>query len=297
MKPIFFKIPKTGNTAIRVQEERGKHFYGKLHYHPEFQITLIEKGTGLFYGGTNAVQFEEGDLYLIGEDVPHLIKSSEKYYGKDTPGIKGLSIFFSYNSFGNSFFEVPELMEIRNLLLDAKRVIKVNGNLQSYLIQLMQEIRSAKNELRVIQLLKILSQLNIENYEFLNETGVSPTLNEKGFERLNKVINYTFSNYASNITVDNVAEKASLSKSQFSRYFKERTGKTYIQFLNEVRIENACALLMKEDINIENIGYDVGFQNLSNFNRQFKNVKSRTPSQFRYQFQLKGKEFKVNTVK
>lgn len=284
MKPIYFKIPKTENKAIRVQEEGGNHFYGKLHYHPEFQITLIEKGAGLFYGGTNVVKFEERDLYFIGQDVPHLIKSSEKYYGADSPGIKGLSIFFSYNSFGDSFFEVPELREIRTLLLNAKKVIKLSRNSESNLEQMMLEMRSATNECRVIQLLKILSQFNNENHEFLNATGVSPTLNDKGYDRLNKVINYTFSNYATNILVENVAEKANLSKSQFSRYFKERTGKTYVQFLNEVRIENACALLMKEDLNIEEIGYDVGFQNLSNFNRQFKKIKNSTPSQFRYQF-------------
>jgi AraC-like DNA-binding protein len=281
MKPIFFKIPKTENKAIRVQEETGIHFYGKLHYHPEFQITLIERGSGLFYGGTNAVQFEEGDLYFIGQDIPHLIKSSEKYYGVDSPGIKGLSIFFSYNSFGKSFFEVPELKEIRNLLLDAKRVIKVNANLRSNVKQLMLEMRSAKNELRVIQLLKILSQLISEKYEFLNSTEISPILNEKGFERLNKVINYTLSNYALPITIENIAEKANLSKSQFSRYFKERTGKTYVQFLNEVRIENACSLLTKEELTIEKIGYDVGFQNMSNFNRQFKNIKKLSPSHYR----------------
>ncbi|MFV9485081.1 AraC family transcriptional regulator [Christiangramia sp. ASW11-125] len=285
MKPIYFKIPKTENKAIRVQEEAGKYFYGKLHYHPEYQITLIEKGTGLFYGGTNVVKFEEGDLYFIGQDVPHLIKSSAKYYESDSPGIKGLSIFFSYNSFGESFFEVPELRKIRNLLLNAKRVIKLRRNSEFNLEQMMLDMRSATNEGRVIQLLKILSQFNDENYEFLNATGLSPTLNEKGYDRLNKVINYTFSNYATNILVENVAEKANLSKSQFSRYFKERTGKTYVQFLNEVRIENACVLLIKEDLNIEQIGYDVGFQNLSNFNRQFKKVKNSTPSQFRTQFQ------------
>lgn len=285
MKPIYFKIPKTENKAIRVQEEAGKYFYGKLHYHPEYQITLIEKGTGLFYGGTSVVKFEEGDLYFIGQDVPHLIKSSEKYYGADSPGIKGLSIFFSYNSFGKSFFEVPELREIRNLLLNSKRVIKLRRNSEFNLKQMILEMRSATNEGRVIQLLKILSQYNNENYEFLNATGVSPTLNEKGYDRLNKVINYTFSNYAANILIENVAEKANLSKSQFSRYFKERTGKTYVQFLNEVRIENACNLLIKEDLNIEQIGYDVGFHNLSNFNRQFKKVKNSTPSQFRTQFQ------------
>ncbi|WP_034917793.1 AraC family transcriptional regulator [Gillisia sp. CAL575] len=281
MKPIFFKIPKTENKAIRVQEETGRHFYGKLHYHPEFQITLIERGSGLFYGGTNAVQFEEGDLYFIGQDIPHLIKSSEKYYGVDSPGVKGLSIFFSYNSFGKSFFEIPELTEIRNLLLDANRVIKVNANLKSNVKQLMLEMRSAKNELRVIQLLKILSQLINEKYVFLNSTEISPVLNEKGFERLNKVINYTLINYALPITIENIAEKASLSKSQFSRYFKERTGKTYVQFLNEVRIENACSLLIKEELTIEKIGYDVGFQNMSNFNRQFKNIKKLSPSHYR----------------
>jgi AraC-like DNA-binding protein len=123
--------------------------------------------------------------------------------------------------------------------------------------------------------------------DYLSSEIFEYELKESGFKRLNRVLNYTFSRASENITVDEIAAQANLSKSQFSRFFKERTGKTFISFLNEVRIENACTQLLNTRESIEKISYDNGFQNISNFNRQFKKVKSLTPSQFRAELELK----------
>lgn len=280
MKPIYFKIPKTTRASIRVQLESGPHFYDRLHYHPEYQITQIEKGEGIFFGGAGMVKFRPGDIFFIGHNTPHLIKSSKEYYRQDSPGISAVSLFFSRNSFGEGFFEIPEMASVRELLHSAGRVVKVsadNGEL-SGLIQQMKEVSAQK---LVIILFEILDKLILSEKEFLNSEIHEYELKEARFDQLNKVLNYTFSKASENITIEEVAREASLSRSQFSRYFKERTGKTYINFLNELRIENACSQLMDGKNTIEQICYDVGFQNISNFNRQFRKNKKMTPSAYR----------------
>lgn len=281
MKPIYFKIPKTKNASIRVQLEGGPHFYDRLHYHPEYQITLIERGEGIFFGGAGMVKFRPGDIFFIGHNTPHLIKSSKEYYRQDSPGISAVSLFFSHNSFGEGFFEIPEMASVKDLLIAAGRVIKINSSENTGLTGRIYRMQEVSAQSLVILLLQILDSLLIAEKEFLNSEIHEYELKEARFDQLNKVLNYTFSKASENITIDEVAREASLSRSQFSRYFKERTGKTYINFLNELRIENACSQLMDSKNTIEQICYDVGFQNISNFNRQFRKSKNMTPSEYR----------------
>lgn len=281
MKPIYFKIPKTKNASIRVQLEAGPHFYDRLHYHPEYQITRIEKGEGIFFGGAGMVKFRPGDIFFIGHNTPHLIKSSKEYYRQDSPGISAVSLFFSHNSFGEGFFEIPEMASVKDLLIAAGRVIKINSSENTGLTGQIYRMQDVSAQSLVILLLQILDSMLNSEKEFLNSEIHEYELKEARFDQLNKVLNYTFSKASENITIDEVAREASLSRSQFSRYFKERTGKTYINFLNELRIENACSQLMDSKNTIEQICYDVGFQNISNFNRQFRKNKNMTPSEYR----------------
>ena len=281
MKPIFFKIPKTDKTSIRVQEDKGDHFYDKLHYHPEYQITLIERGEGIFFGGAAAISFQPGDILFIGHNIPHLIKSSKDYYSKNSPGILSTSLFFSRNSFGQRFFDLPELSRVNSLLMEASRVIKLDRNLNDDIENLVLDMKTIDNEELIITLLKVLNQFVLAEKTYLNSEVQKFDLKEAGFERLDKVLNYTFSNASENITIDEISRLANLSKSQFSRYFKDRTGKSYIDFLNEIRIENSCFKLITKTDTIQQICFEVGFQNLSNFNRQFQKIKNMTPSKYR----------------
>ena len=278
MKPIFFKIPKTENSSIRIQWDEDAHFYDKLHYHPEYQITRINKGEGFFFGGSGMVKFQPGDIFFIGPNIPHLLKSSKEYYEPDSIGVSAITIFFSYNSFGRTFFEIPEMLSIKELLTSSRRVIKAKDKPLSNLILRTTEESSV---LKIIGLLQILEHFLRLEKNYLSSKIVEYELKESGFKRLNRILNYTFSHASENITVDEIAEQANLSKSQFSRFFKERTGKSFIPFLNEVRIENACTQLLNTRESIEKISFDNGFQNISNFNRQFKTIKKITPSQFR----------------
>ncbi|UGU17655.1 AraC family transcriptional regulator [Sinomicrobium kalidii] len=138
-----------------------------------------------------------------------------------------------------------------------------------------------REEELIISFLKILSTIRKANKRFINSSIYKFSIEEKDGHRLNNILNFTFSHLEKNIKIEDVARIANLSKSQFSRYFKLHTGKTYIEFLNELRIESACSLLLDERNTVEAICYDVGYSNLSHFNRQFKRLKGVTPSVYR----------------
>ena len=116
---------------------------------------------------------------------------------------------------------------------------------------------------------------------YLNSEQYNLILNNNEGGRLNNVLDYTFQHFEQEIKIEHIAKIAFLSRSQFSYFFKLHTGKTYIQFVNELRIESACILLKNEQYTIEQFCYEVGFQNVSNFARQFKKTKNTTPSKYR----------------
>jgi AraC-like DNA-binding protein len=278
MKPIPFKVPKSRQYSLRVQIDDGPHFYDQLHYHPEYQITAIQQGKGILYAGNGMVHFQEGDVFMIGANVPHLLKNAPLYFSEASPEVYAVSLFFDEHSFGRGFFDIHELQKLKQLLTDSKRVIKVT---QSSIFDHLLQMQERAEEAIIIHFLQILSDLSEASKKYINSDYYQLSIQESVGKRLNDIISYSFEHLQEPIRIEDVADIAHLSRSQFSRYFKLHTGKTFIQFLNELRVESACNLLLNEHYTIEQICYEVGFQNLSNFNRQFRKSKGLTPSAYR----------------
>ncbi|MCB9326937.1 MAG: helix-turn-helix transcriptional regulator [Lewinellaceae bacterium] len=292
MKPLPFKIPKTEATSFRIQVDEGPHFYDRLHYHPEWQLTAIQQGSGMLFLGNSFIRFQEGSVFLVGSNVPHLLKNDAVYFSENSPGVRATSIFFHKKSFGEGFFELPELLEIQQLLEASERGIwvlgeekkKLSAQIESCL--LMSGIDLFQN---FLSLLGILCQT--KTIQYLNEATFKPVFEEKDGQRLDHVFQYSFQHFAESIELAEVAAIANLSVSQFCRYFKLHTRKTYFGYLNELRIEAACKLLSEGKYSIAQVCYEVGFNNLSNFNRQFRKLKGITPSQFRKAFEFEKSFF------
>nr|AWJ66317.1 transcriptional regulator, AraC family [uncultured bacterium] len=280
-KAISFKIQKSDQHALLVQHDQGPYFYDKLHYHPEFQITAIIKGEGIFYAGNNMSTYSNKAVFLIGSGTPHLLKNADQYYTKNSPGVESISLFFDHYSFGKQFFDISEMAGLKTLLQSSNRVIKVSGAKQDEIYNKIIAITSKTKEELVIAFLEILSLIKKAKKEFINSAQYQLVLNDDEGGRLNDVLNYTFKHSKTDISLEDITRVAHLSRSQFSKFFKAHTGKTYIQFLNELRIENACVLLGNTNSTIEQICYETGFKNVSNFVRQFKKVKKETPSGYR----------------
>jgi len=281
--PISFRIVKSPDRALLVQIDAGERFYGRLHYHPEYQITAIEKGTGLLYAGTSVNSFEPGDVFVLGAEMPHLFKETKD---QNPDGVRAVSLFFDEVSLGKQFFETKELQVLIHALQSSSRGLKAGptdtGNLCNFIL----ETTSLKEEQLYIRFLEILSRIARSNPSYLNETIAIEHAVDRNPDRLNEVVDYALKNFERDIRIEEVAQMSFLSRSHFSAAFKLKTGKTFIDFLNTIRIENACLHLKNQETSIEQVCYCSGFRNVSNFTRQFKRIKQMTPSQYRKAWQI-----------
>ena len=280
MRALSFKIPKTKETSFNVQIDEVNHFYDRLHLHPELQITLIQKSHGTLFVGDSISTFREGDLFIIGPNVPHALKNDALFYENEKLGAKSISIFFSKEAFGDSFFELPELSKINTLINKAERGLKVLGENEDLKEKIL-KIKNLKGFDRLLLLFAILQELaNHPQLEMLSRISFSANNDELQSEKISRVFQFVMDNYHRPIKLEEAAQITNLSVSAFCRYFKLRTRSTFSRFLNEIRISTACKQLIESEYSVSEICYQVGFNNISNFNRQFKNITGFTPSQY-----------------
>lgn len=282
MKVLPFKVPVSEETSFRVQVDRMKHFYDKFHHHREVQITWIQKSHGSLLMGNTIATFVENDLLVIGANVPHSFRNDEIFYQKNKKlAAEATSILFDENAFGKYFFDLPEMKNIKNFIENADKGYRINGKTKEEIIAQLKVMEEKNGTERFLILMEILNRLSfskevelLSNLSFLG----NPTSSES--KKLEMVFQYMLDHHQRTIKLEEVAKIANLSVSAFCRFFKLRTRKTFSQFVNEFRISVACKKLLLDDFSISEICYEVGFTNLSNFNRQFKKIIGFTPSQY-----------------
>ncbi len=282
MKPILRKIDAGSDYSFSVREDILPHLYNHWHYHPEAELTMIRKGKGTRLVGDSMERFDDGDLILLGRDIPHLWRSDDMYFRKK-PGLRmeAIAIHFTENCLGRHFLELPELKSIKELLIKARKGLKISGKTKQIVAEKMEHIVHVKQVQRIILLLEMLHIIaSSKNYKPLASPGFTESYDVSNTERINLIYTYTFNNFKEKISIKKIAAAASISRHSFCRYFKKRTLKTYWQFLQEVRIGYACKLLIESDMSVAQVCYECGFNNLSNFNRYFKTLIKKTPLEF-----------------
>ena len=277
MKILPFKIPKPEGVALIYQEDKGDAFYDKLHQHEEIQLSIILKGAGTLIVGDKINYYKEGDVLVFGSYVPHVFKS-DLNTGKDS---HMLSLFFTKTSFGEHFFELEELRELRLFFKRANHGFKVTS-LKKAISNLFLKLKGTTELERFIVLLEILKIASKASYKSLSSYVNERKYNDIEGKRMRNVFEYTMTHFEKEISLEDIAEVATMTKNAFCKYFKKRTNKTYFRFLNELRIEKACKLLSSQnDMSISEISELSGFNNISNFNRQFKAIKQISPSGYK----------------
>ncbi|MEN8226325.1 MAG: AraC family transcriptional regulator [Bacteroidota bacterium] len=187
--------------------------------------------------------------------------------------------------FGEQFWELPESQSVLQLIKLSQRGIKVTGKSIEKITLLMKSMSKSTGLKRISLLLSILEIIATrKEYEFLASPLVQHTINENDSTRLNNVFKYVNNNYHNDITLENVATIANLSTPAFCRYFKIRANKTFIKFLNEIRISHACRLLVEEDQPVASICYTCGYSNVSYFIKQFKKITGLTPLSYKKEY-------------
>jgi AraC-like DNA-binding protein len=283
MQPVFQKIETNINYSFYVEHEKSRFFTNPLQFHPEIEILYVIQGSGTLIVGDSVTNFGSGELVMIGQNVPHLWHSDEKYLQENSNLFSDrIYILFKTEIFGEQFWQLPELKSILKLIQFSQRGIKLTGTTHKKVTLLMRSISKSNGINRITLLLSILEIIaSQKKYQFLTSPIVQNSINERDSERLNKVYKYVINNYHQDITLKNAASVANLSIPSFCRYFKQRTGKTFIQLLNEIRISYACRYLLEKDIPIEKICYICGYTNVSYFIKQFKTITKYTPLSYK----------------
>jgi AraC-like DNA-binding protein len=277
MKVLPFKIPKPENVTLYVQHYKGESFYEKLHQHKEIQISVVLKGEGTYIIGDCVGDFKQHDIFVLGENLPHVFKR-DALFEHETEMV---SLFFSKNSFGESFFELPEFEYFKKFFDNAILGYKVKSNKEA-LSLLLAKINSLSKYQQFISFLEILRLISEADKRKLSSLiNLKKYAGDEG-KRMSDIFQFTMNNFQREVTLHDVSDIANMTPNAFCRYFKQRTNKTFVNFLIDIRIGNACKLLSKKnDLSITEISYKSGFNNLANFNRKFKAIKGITPSEYR----------------
>ncbi|MBD1396397.1 helix-turn-helix transcriptional regulator [Pontibacter sp. JH31] len=283
MKVIPFKIPKSSREFVRFQEDKQAYFYDKLHQHPEIQLSCLLEGEGKLIVGDYLGRFQPGELYLLGRNVPHVFRSDQVYYAPENQlNSHSMLVFFDTEAVGHAFWETEEMQEARRFLDTLNGCYRLKGIAKESLIREVQQLKGRNGLDKVLGGLQILNMLMQEaTLERLNLDDRVQDLSEREGRRMDRVLQFLVQQSQRAIPLEEAAAVASLSKEAFCRFFKERTRKTFTAFLNEMRISNACQLLLKEETSVASVAYEVGFSNLSHFNRVFKNVTGVSPRAYR----------------
>jgi AraC-like DNA-binding protein len=256
-----------------------KNFLRVWHFHEEFELVAVMQSSGMRFVGDSIEKFDSGDVVLIGKNVPHMWLNDDRYFEEgSTLQAEAVSVHFKKDFLGAGFFEVPEMYQMANLIKLAAQGIKfinIDETVLNHFKNLL-KLDPTEQLLTILKILRLLSKH--KEFELLSSSTFVNSFLRTENRRLDKVYEYVFENFNNPIGSSDVAEIIGMNKSAFSRFFKKAHRKSFTRYLNEIRIGYACKLLLENKESITSIAYLCGFNNVSNFNRQFKIIKGRTPS-------------------
>lgn len=276
MKALIEKLPLSENTSFVARTFKTPYFEVPWHQHVEYELILFLEGEGLSFIGNYGGEFRTGDIFFIGKNVPHTFQKREK-----DMVTSAVVVQFKEDFLGEDFLNIPETRETGKLFDKAVQGLQIKGETRTQLEPLIKALELQQGLSRVIKLLECLDLINRGKEYLPLSTQEVKISNPKDMERIDKVFRHTIDSFRERIRLEDVAAIAGLSIPAFCNYFKKSTKKTYIDFLNEIRVGYACKLLIGTDASIVDICYESGFNTLANFNKQFLKVKQETPSRYR----------------
>lgn len=283
MKPIYEKINRPEDQSFYLEEVTKSYFTDLWHYHPEIEILYIKEGFGTKYVGDSINTYFPGDIVIIGSNTPHVWSSNPVFLIPDNKlTSSAICIQFMEDFLGESFSNIPEYRKIKTFLNKANRGIQFVNESRSILEQRIIGLSSRTGMDRLIGLMKILDIMagSGDNVYLSSPTYRPIKIHSEDKDRMEIIFRHVIENYTKNISLEEIASKVSLTPHSFCRYFKSRTTKVFSSFVNEVRIGNACKMILQKKYSISEVCYASGFNYLSNFNRQFKKIRGMTPSEF-----------------
>lgn len=249
------------------------------HYHPEIELVYVNGGNGKRQIGSHISYYTQGDLILIGSNLPHC-GFTDACTGNTSESVVQMKTDF----LGSDFFSIPEMRNIRQLFEKAKGGIAFTGNTKKKIGEKIEILEYKSDFQRLLAILNILNELgSTPEYQILNAEHLSVETQSKENERINSIFNFVKENYREPISLEEMADLTHMTVPSFCRYFKKVTNKTFVQFVNEYRMVHASNLLSENEMSITEICFESGFNNFSHFNKSFKAFTGMSPSEYRNQ--------------
>ncbi len=277
------KITSYQNSSVSVISREEAFFQAPFHSHPELELVYVKESYGKRIVGNTVEQFVPGDMVFLGSDIPHVWLNDEIYYqGISTLKAKAIVVYFNKEIFGPAFYELKETQKINSFFNQAVRGVAIIGKTNQLIAKKLEKLVQKKDFEMIVGLFKILALLSeSSDIAFINSDLYMPTNEKSKKDRLSAVFEYLKENYNEEISLIKIAEIANLTPTSFCRMFKLKTKKSFVEYLNEIRVSNACKLLIETDLGISEIAYKCGYKTASNFNQLFKKLTGTTPKEYR----------------
>ena len=285
MKPVLEYLPREAKESFVVKFFDYAYYPTPWHYHPEFELVLVTESTGKRFIGDQIKDFAPGDLAFIGPNLPHHYRNDARYYKEGSASrSKSIVVHFLEKSLGEDFLKLPETEKIRQLFAHSHRGLEVTGKTNEVINDKLFELLKLKGLERWLKLVEILNILaESEELAFISNHAMQGH-HQKDSDRLSSAVEIVMESFQTEIKLEEVAAKVKMTVPSFSRYFKQRTRKTFSAFVMEIRLSHASKLLVEDKQSVAEVCFASGFNNLSNFNRQFKNFYKMNPMEFKKQF-------------
>lgn len=286
MKPQLLKLSTAPTQSFSVRQDFVPYMNNKWHYHAEVELIHFFKGRGTQFIGDQIDHFNPGDIVLIGSQLPHYWRFDDLYFA-DTNQEKADVRVAHFNEcfWGKDFLELPENLNIKQLLDKAKRGIQIIGQTKKKIATILQEMLTSEGTKRILLLIEALDIIaSNQNYQLISSMGFHPNLQDEEKCRINGIFDYTLSNFRQKISLEDISVIAGISSNSFCRYFKSKTGKTYSRFLLEIRVGHACKLLIENKMSVKQLCYESGFNNFASFHKYFKQITSKSPLSYQRAF-------------
>lgn len=278
MKVDFEMILPDEGSSFRLlhTKTRPENYPWQYHYHPEYEIVCVLNGSGTRHVGNHFSSYEDGDLVFMGPNLPH------GGFGLNAHGLhEEIVIQIREEVFNESILKRPEMSAIGILLEKSKHGIYFTGATKEKITKKLSRFPKLSSFEKFMELISVLQIMATSpEYELLNPANALASLIKKNNSRLQHILSYVEEHFNDEVDIRKVAAIANLSVPSFCNYFKKLMNSTFTDFINHYRIQRACVFLL-QDKTVTETCFECGFNNLTYFNKVFKTIMKKTPSEFK----------------
>lgn len=275
------KLAISESNPIRARHFDYNHFTYPWHFHSQYEVMYVKESSGYCFAGDCIKEYSNDFLILFGSNLPHYMRSHDMYKtGDKSLRVKGTNIQFEKDFMLHSINHYPQFLPIKQLLEESRRGICFPLSVVKKISRLVEAIPDQNGMDQIMSFLSLLHQMSEAQRQQLASPLYYEDFPTLGNTRIEKILSFINGNYTRKLDLHEVSSMAAMNTSAFCRYFKENTGKTFLQYVTDMRIGYACKLLSFKEISIAQIAMDCGFESVSHFNRTFKNSTQYNPSDY-----------------